>query len=63
MMNDDDRMPMTRTRVTIWKGRVFMAPPGFTVLGPNRWGRLLATNGTVILEMTDVGQEVLDEND
>lgn len=61
---DERRLPVVnKTRVVVWRGRVMMAPPGYAVMGPNKWGRLLATNGNEVIEMHDVGEVVDDDTE
>jgi hypothetical protein len=55
-------LPVKNTsRVTVWRGRVFMAPLGYVTMGPNKFGEMIATNGLDIRVMTEVGT-VLDED-
>lgn len=54
-------VPVRNTsRVTVWRGRVFMAPLGYVTMGPNKFGEMIASNGADVLVMKEVGT-VLDE--
>lgn len=55
-------LPVKNTsRVTVWRGRVFMAPLGYVTMGPNKFGDMIASNGLDVVVMTEVGT-VLDED-
>jgi hypothetical protein len=55
-------LPVKNTqRVTVWRGRVYMAPLGYVTMGPNKFGDMIASNGLDVLVMTEVGS-VLDED-
>lgn len=47
-------------RVTVWKGDVYMAPLGYACMGADSEGRLIASNGSDVVEMVNVGR-VLEE--
>lgn len=47
-------------RVTVWRGEVYVAPLGYTCMGPGSGDRLWASNGSDMVEMVNVGR-VLDE--
>lgn len=49
------------TRVTVWRGKVFMAPLGYVTMGPNKFDEMIASNGLDVVVMTEVGT-VLDED-
>ena len=55
-------LPVKNTsRVTVWRGSVFMAPLGYVTMGPNKFGDMIASNGLDVVVMTEVGT-VLDED-
>lgn len=54
-------LPIKNTsRVTVWRGKVYMAPAGYACMGPDSEGRLIASDGESILVMTEIGS-VYDE--
>lgn len=49
-------MPIRSTsRVTVWRGKVFVAPLGYTTMGVDSENRLIASNGTDVVEMVEIG--------
>ena len=53
--------PTNTSRVTVWRGQVYMAPLGYVCMGPDSSGRMIATNGLDVREMKLVGQVLDDE--
>lgn len=50
-------LPIKNTsRVTVWRGKVYMAPLGYACMGPDsQEERLLASNGDDVITMTEIG--------
>ena len=55
-------LPIKNTsRVTVWRGKVYMAPLGYACMGPDGEERLIASNGEDIIVMTEIGTVYEDE--
>jgi hypothetical protein len=55
-------LPVKNTsRVTVWRGKVFMAPLGYVTMGPNKFDEMIASNGLDVLVMTEVGTVLEDD--
>ena len=63
-VNNSRGMPIlpirSAMRVSVYKGEVYAAPPGFVCMGPDDDGRMWASNGESVIEMDNVGR-VLEE--
>ncbi len=46
---------VSRQPVSVYRGRVYMAPRGFTAMGPDAEGRMIATNGEGTIAMVEIG--------
>lgn len=54
-------LPIKNTsRVTVWRGKVYMAPLGYACMGADGDGRVIASNGEDVMEMKMIGT-VLDD--
>lgn len=49
------------SRVTVWRGGVYIAPVGYMCMGPDSADRMIASNGLDVIEMTHVGSVLDDE--
>jgi hypothetical protein len=67
-MNDEERvlpasMSAGNPRICVANGIVYMAPWGYTPLGMNGFGEMIASNGSDVYVMPRLGRQVTSEDD
>lgn len=63
-MNDETRARSAsagQPRICVAEGIVYMAPWGYTPMGKNGLGEMLATNGSEVMVLPKVGRQVQPE--